>query len=110
MKGNVRDRALLDCAYEFPCQYQLPGCEGTTGEPSHSNRQLHGKGMSIKAHDCFHVPGCRTCHRAMDQGSWLTREEREQAFDLAFARYLPELFKRGLLKVDASLLLYRRTA
>ncbi len=33
--SHFRSRALLDMAYEFPCQLQIPGvCEGGPGEPA----------------------------------------------------------------------------
>lgn len=64
--SNYRNRALLDLAYQLPCMLQFPCCEGGVGEPAHSNQPRHGKGGSIKAHDCFFVPGCRCCHRELD--------------------------------------------
>lgn len=98
---NYRDRALLDMAYEFPCYLQLPGCEGGVGEPCHSNQSIHGKGGALKAHDCFYVPGCRSCHRALDQGKDMTREERAAVWNRAFGKYLPALFERGFLEVKS---------
>jgi hypothetical protein len=100
-RGPYRDRALLDAAYEFPCQLQLPGCEGTAGEPAHSNQAKHGKGGAQKAHDCFHVPACRACHRELDQGRTMTREQKFEAWDAAFWRYLPLLFKAGILEAKS---------
>src|SRR5690242_7404417 len=47
---NFRSRALLDLAHHLPCQW----CgRGTASEPAHSNQQKHGKGMSLKLHDCY---------------------------------------------------------
>lgn len=94
MNNHYRDRELLDMAYEFPCYLQLPCCEGGAGEPAHSNQAQHGKGGSIKAHDVFHVPGCRACHRELDQGRTMSRGEKFDAWDRAFVRYLPELMKK----------------
>lgn len=97
---NYRDRALLDCAYQFPCSLRFPCCEGgSSGEPAHSNQSRHGKGGAIKAHDCFHVPACRSCHRELDQGRTMQRDEKFGAWDRAFDDYLPQLFQRGLLRV-----------
>ena len=97
---NYRNRALLDLAYRFPCSLRFPMCEGgDAGEPAHSNQPKHGKGGAIKAHDCFHVPGCRSCHRELDQGRTMDRDEKRDAWDLAFADYLPDLFKFGYLRV-----------
>lgn len=97
---NYRDRKLLDLAYQFPCMLQLPGCEGgDSGEPAHSNQAKHGKGGAMKAHDCFHVPACRACHVQLDQGGRLTKEERREAWEAAFWRYLPELWEQGKIGV-----------
>lgn len=101
---NHRDRALLDLAYQFPCLLRLPCCEGGNGEPAHSNQAWHGKGGAMKAHDCFVVPACRACHRELDQGRTLTREERAEAWDLAFREYLPLLFRRGYVIVNPGLI------
>ncbi|MFC0677506.1 hypothetical protein ACFFGH_06535 [Lysobacter korlensis] len=101
MNRHVRDRALLDCAYEFQCLLRLPGCEGGAGEPAHSNQPRHGKGGGLKAHDCFHVPACRSCHREFDQGKTMTRDEKRELWERAFWEYLPMLWQRELLKVTA---------
>ncbi len=70
MHRNYRDRALLNLASQLNCTLQIDGvCEGGAGEPCHSNQSRHGKGGSIKAHDCFFASGCRSCHRELDQGS-----------------------------------------
>lgn len=91
---NYRNRDLLDLAYEFPCHLRLPGCTGGVGEPAHSNQAKHGKGGAQKAHDCFHVPACRHCHRELDQGRTMDRETKFAAWDRAFGEYLPKLLER----------------
>lgn len=95
---NFRSRALLDLAYEFDCLLNIEGvCTGGTGEPCHANWPEHGKGMGMKAHDCYAVPGCRACHMALDQGSKLSGEQRKDIWLRAFWKYLPMLWERGLL-------------
>lgn len=102
---NVRDRALLDCAYSFPCLLRFDCCEGgVAGEPAHSNQAKHGKGGAIKAHDCFHVPACRACHRELDQGRTMSRDEKREAWERAFWEYLPMLWRGGFLSVNEDLL------
>lgn len=97
---SYRNRKLLDLAYQFPCMLQLPGCEGgDAGEPAHANSARQGKGGAMKAHDCFHVPACRSCHVRMDQGGQMTRDERREAWEDAFWRYLPMLWESGLIRV-----------
>lgn len=96
MHNNIRDRKLLDLAYQYPCMLQLPGiCEGGNGEPAHSNQPKHGKGGAMKAHDLFHVPACRPCHIAFDQGIGMSRDERRDLFDFAHARYIAQLWQDG---------------
>lgn len=98
---NYRDRALLDLAYELDCTLQLPCCEGGRGEPCHSNQSRHGKGGALKAHDCFFASGCRACHRELDQGKTMTREEKSEAWQRAHERTVLELWRRGLIRVAA---------
>lgn len=99
---NFRSRQLLDLAYSFDCLLQIPGvCTGGTGEPCHANWPEHGKGMSMKAHDCYAVPGCRACHMALDQGSQLSGEQRKDIWLRAFWKYLPMLWLRGRFAVAA---------
>ncbi len=95
---NFRSRKVLDLAYTQPCALNLPGCEGGDfGEPAHSNQSKHGKGGAQKAHDCFHVPACRACHRELDQGRTMDRETKFARWDQAFGLYLPALFEQKLI-------------
>lgn len=98
----IRDRALLDLAYQIPCQVRLPGCDGGPGEPAHSNQQRHGKGTGLKAHDCFYAAACRSCHHQIDNGAKMTREERADAWQRGFERTLVELWGRGLIRVSTN--------
>lgn len=94
---NFRSRAILDLAYEIDCTINLPGCEGGPGEPCHSNQSRHGKGGAMKAHDCFYASGCRSCHRELDQGRTMNREEKFEVWQRAHERTLLALFENGLL-------------
>ncbi len=97
---SYRNRALLDTAYEFPCFLRLPCCEGgMAGEPAHSNQSKHGKGGAMKAHDCFFVPACRACHRELDQGSTMTRDEKREAWERAYWEFVPMAWAAGVWKV-----------
>lgn len=97
--ANYRDRALLDLAYQLDCTLRLPCCEGGTGEPAHSNQSRHGKGGSIKAHDCFYASACRACHREIDQGRTMTREEKFDAWQRGHEATMLQLWERGLIGV-----------
>jgi hypothetical protein len=98
---NMRCRALLDAIKTLPCQFQIENCceGGTTSDPCHSNFSIHGKGGSLKAHDCFTAAGCRSCHREVDQGHRFSREERIEMWRRAFEKTLLLLWQRGLLEV-----------
>lgn len=99
MNHYYRDRKLLDLAYHLNCTLMLPGCEGTTGEPAHSNQSKHGKGGALKAHDCFYASACRSCHRELDQGKTMSREEKFDAWERGHIRTMLQLWERGLIQV-----------
>ena len=93
---NYRNRPLLDLAHFLPCQW----CgKGTASEPSHSNQQIHGKGMSIKAHDVFFAALCHDCHAEIDQGTRLSKSERQERWRIAADRTLLAIWRNGWLKV-----------
>ncbi len=97
---TFRSRPLLDLAYTQGCMLRLDCCEGGDyGEPAHSNQSIHGKGGALKAHDCFHVPGCRACHRELDQGRTMDREMKFATWNRTFGLYLPRLFEQRLIGV-----------
>lgn len=97
MHKNYRDRKLLDTAYQFPCMLNFPCCEGgDAGEPAHANGHKQGKGGAIKAHDCFFVPACRACHRELDQGKTMSRDEKRAAWEDSYWRFVPMAFESGL--------------
>lgn len=95
MNDYFRSREWMDLCYLVGCYLQLPGiCEGgDSAEPAHSNQPKHGKGGSIKAHDCFVVPACRACHREFDQGRTMSRDEKRERWDAAFLEWLPVAMK-----------------
>lgn len=96
---NYRNRDMLDLAYELPCMLRLPCCEGGVGEPCHSNQSRHGKGGAMKAHDCFFASGCRACHRELDQGRTMSREEKFDAWQRGYERTMLALWEQGLIQV-----------
>lgn len=99
---NYRDRNLLNTAYQFPCFLRLHCCEGgMAGEPAHSNQAKHGKGGAMKAHDCFFVPACRSCHREYDQGKTMTRDEKRELWERAYWEFAPKAWESGLWMVAA---------
>jgi ferredoxin len=100
IRMTYRNRALLDLAYQLPCTLKIPGvCEGGNGEPAHANLMQMGKGKSIKAHDCYYASACRACHRELDQGKNLSRDERTEVWMRGYIETQRLLWITGLIKV-----------
>lgn len=100
---NYRDRKLLDLAYKIDCQVRLPGiCEGGPGEPAHSNQSRHGKGGALKAHDCFYASSCRACHRELDQGRTMNREEKFDVWQRAHEQTFLAFWQHGFLDIKGA--------
>lgn len=94
-KANPKrhNKTYLEVCRGECCYLRVGGvCLGESGRetvvPCHSNQLQHGKGMGIKAHDEFTVPGCFACHAWIDQGS-ATKKIKFLIWDLAFARWMP---------------------
>lgn len=99
-----RNALVLREAQHNRCQYC--GADDGTTVAAHSNQQRHGKGMGIKAHDCFVAYLCFRCHSWIDQGcDGAGGAHRASAWDLAHKRSIP-LFS-GLLD-DEGLELLRK--
>ncbi|MFL1917000.1 hypothetical protein ACJW8B_16650 [Plesiomonas shigelloides] len=59
-----------------------------------------GKGMARKVDDCLTAALCPDCHREIDNGHGLTREERRQRMDAAIIETIAQLARRGLIRVE----------
>lgn len=96
-----RSRKLLDLAEGQPCMNC--GAEDGTVVAAHSNLSRHGKGKSIKAHDCFVAFLCHRCHSWLDQGCgpdptmvWSDmREDKEMMFRHAMDDTMLRLWMNG---------------
>lgn len=93
---NYRSEKLRRAVASLDCM--VCGRSGCT-QASHSNQQRDGKGMGIKAHDYRIAAICDSCHREIDHGSSLTKEERRNAWDEAHRATIGALFELGLLEV-----------
>jgi hypothetical protein len=60
------------------------------------NSLKHGKGRSIKASDLYVASLCFRCHGEIDQGSYLSKEERLSIWTAAHERTVKELNRLGL--------------
>lgn len=90
----VRSPALLKACRQIACQHC--GREDGTVVAAHSNWAQHGKGKSIKASDVFVAALCFNCHSQLDQGSTLSREQRQELWTAAWVKTVAELVRRGL--------------
>jgi hypothetical protein len=105
LEVNHRDRNLLDLAHRVnECTLQLPGvCEGYSAhgcEPAHANSSRYGKGMSLKAHDCFHAAACHSCHAELDQGRKFDQETKLDYWQRGFERTMLLYFRNDWVKVS----------
>ena len=96
---NHRSKALRESARDETCV----ACGRKDGSVvwSHSNEQIHGKGMSIKAHDLLGNYLCGECHAWYDT-SRATRSEKQQFFRNHYHRTMvrvAEKLANGTLKL-----------
>ena len=74
-------------------------CGGHLVQAANSNLPQHGKGKSLKASDAAIMALCTECHQDLDQGSGMTREERQaMTFECIAATYI-QLMELGHLRI-----------
>jgi hypothetical protein len=98
----VRNKKLLDAARGQPCQISIPSVcnnDPATTVACHANWYEYGKGMGIKAHDCYAAWGCSACHAALDVGSNLSYAERKEYWRRGFEKTILALFTAGFINV-----------
>lgn len=100
---SLRNRRLLDLAHGLhECTLQVPGvCLGYAPdglEPCHGPKSLLNGGMGCKSDDVF-AAACAPCHREVDQGKALAREDRQFYLLRGIARTWAALMKAGALEV-----------
>lgn len=93
-------RAVASLSRCVRCDRQMVSDESTEpgAQAAHRNQ---GKGMGMKVDDCLTAALCPTCHREIDQGSTLTREERRREIDVSIIKTLVLLFRSGKVKAVA---------
>lgn len=94
-----RNTRLLEAVRALACQHC--GREDGTVVAAHSNQLRDGKGRGIKAHDYRIAALCHVCHSALDQGSRMSRAEREEMWEAAHRATVGKLFEMGLIRVAA---------
>lgn len=72
---SVRSKPLREACRVLACQHC--GANDGTVVAAHSNWSVHGKAKARKADDTRVASLCCVCHSAIDQGSHLSRAERQ---------------------------------
>ena len=91
---TYRSEAWRRAVASLPCI--VCGREGAT-QAAHPNHI--GKGMGIKAPDCWCVPMCVEHHAEFDQGRRWTKEEKRDLMAGWIVQTINELAVRGLVRV-----------
>lgn len=88
-----RSEKLRRAVAELDCQW----C-GIGGETQAAHRN-QGKGMGMKTSDALVAALCCECHRQLDSGKLLERQERREMWDAAFIKTMQALIENGKLTV-----------
>ena len=90
----VRSAKLLNNIRFLHCH--ACGADDQTIVGAHSNSQAHGKGRGIKSDDNMVAALCWDCHHTLDQGHYLSKEEKEKFWMYAHLRTVFSLIKAEL--------------
>jgi len=101
MRGNYRNKRLLEVVRKLPCQNC--GADDSTICAAHSNWSEDGKGMGIKSSDAAIAALCYNCHSALDQGSKLSKIERKELWTNAYKNTFKSLIENEYLIVNSKL-------
>ena len=94
-----RNKHLLEVLRRSPCQHC--GRQDGTVCAAHSNQLRDGKGRSIKAHDYRIAYLCYKCHTNIDQGTQMSRQQREYEWENAHRKTIGWLFENGYIDVKS---------
>lgn len=90
-RGVFRSRTLREAAAELAC---VDCGRHLATQAAHTNT---GKGMGIKASDACLMALCWPCHRRLDQGGAMTKDERRDYEQRMALRTLVRLIETGRL-------------
>lgn len=95
-----RSAALLRLARDRSCV----SCGNNNGTivAAHSNLLEHGKGRGLKAHDGMSAWLCYQCHSDYDQGTSMSRAEKEIFIKTMICRTYIRLWDEELIQVRKS--------
>lgn len=91
---NFRSEAWRRAVASLPCVVCFREGESQAAHVNHI-----GKGMGLKAPDCWTFPACPECHREFDQGKGYTKEQRRELAERWTLLTLHELAKRGKVAI-----------
>lgn len=91
---TYRSEKLRRAVADLPCQHC--GRYGCT-QAAHRNE---GKGMGLKTSDALLAALCADCHRELDQGKDMSREERRDMWNRACIKTYQALMETGVLRVS----------
>lgn len=77
----------------LPCAHCMRIGNTQAAHPNH-----RGKGMGMKAPDCWTVPLCVDCHREFDQGKQWSKLEKREMMDAWIINTILQLASQGLVK------------
>lgn len=95
----IRSKKLLKLVASLPCQ--LCG-QHQSVQAAHANWG-GGKGFGIKADDNLTAALCASCHYQIDQGNWLTKQQRKELWMNAHKKTIDELVVSKQWPVDIPL-------
>jgi hypothetical protein len=98
VRNNVRGKHVFRSEKILKVMRQMPcaACGSQDGSVAGAHRN-EGKGMGLKVSDALVAPLCFTCHRYLDQGKDMTREERREYWNRAFINGIQYAIENELL-------------
>lgn len=90
---TCRSESLRRAVADLPCQHC--GRVGCT-QAAHRNES---KGMGLKTSDALLAALCADCHRELDQGKAMSRDERRDFWNRACIKTYQALVETGVLAV-----------
>jgi hypothetical protein len=97
----IRSKAIRDAAKAESCTW--PSCDSTHGVVlAHSNMSIHGKAAGQKAHDCFAAFLCHHHHDLYDNGTDLSRSDKEWCFMRAMSATLLRLIEKRIITIKGA--------
>lgn len=95
-QATYRSEAWRRAVASLPCVVCMREGESQAAHVNHI-----GKGMSMKAPDCWTWPACPACHAEFDQGKSYTKAQRRELAERWTLLTIHALAQAGKIKVTA---------